>query len=97
MSPRTPYGSSWRKLRQAHLSAEPFCVRCAEAGVVRPASEVDHIESIRAAPQRVLDASNLQSLCHPCHVTKTWEDEKGRVKGCDVRGLPRDPRHHWHG
>jgi len=42
-----------------------------------PAEEVDHIRPFHgpADPLR-LDASNLQSLCHACHVTKTWADRK---------------------
>ncbi|WP_244396197.1 HNH endonuclease [Afipia carboxidovorans] len=32
---------------------------------------MDHIESIRRAPHRRLDVTNLQSMCAVCHGRKT--------------------------
>ncbi|MGH3802147.1 MAG: HNH endonuclease, partial [Pseudonocardiaceae bacterium] len=42
------------------------CRRCN----VAPATEVDHIAGPSAAP------SNLQGLCHSCHIAKTKESHK---------------------
>lgn len=65
------YDKDWRELRDAHLAEEPFCRHCAQRGIERRARTVDHIESIRKAPERRLDPTNLQSLCWPCHNRKT--------------------------
>ncbi|HEV7283907.1 MAG TPA: HNH endonuclease signature motif containing protein, partial [Kaistia sp.] len=56
------YDADWRKLRALHLAGHPHCVRC---GAI--ASVVDHIISVRIAPHRRLDPSNLQSLCISHH------------------------------
>lgn len=39
-------------------------------GVHTPAKHVDHVVPV-ARGGAELDASNLQSLCHPCHSRKT--------------------------
>jgi 5-methylcytosine-specific restriction endonuclease McrA len=65
------YDNDWVELRAAHLEVEPNCRDCARAGVTRRAVIVDHIETIREAPERRLDPTNLQSLCGPHHRRKT--------------------------
>jgi 5-methylcytosine-specific restriction protein A len=65
------YDRDWRELRDAHLAEEPLCRDCRRRGIERQAQMVDHIQSIRQAPERRLDPSNLQSLCWPCHNRKT--------------------------
>lgn len=68
----------WRKLRQYHITRNPLCVKCQEAGLTVVADVVDHIEEIRDNPTRRLDATNLQSLCHSCHNNKTVAVRKQR-------------------
>jgi 5-methylcytosine-specific restriction protein A len=46
---------------------------------------VDHIQSIKDRPDLRLEATNLQSLCWPCHNAKTNRSDGGF-------GLPRPPR-----
>ncbi|WP_420885068.1 HNH endonuclease [Acinetobacter lwoffii] len=42
------------------------------------------------------DLSNLVLLCHECHSLKTAQDMGKQVNwGCDVKGRPLDPNHHW--
>ena len=65
------YDPDWRTLREAILAAEPNCRDCARRGIERPAQMVDHIETIRSAPERRLDPTNCQPLCWPCHRRKT--------------------------
>jgi 5-methylcytosine-specific restriction protein A len=72
-----PYYSSkrWARVRFLALRRDGFaCVKCGARGRL----ECDHIISIRKAPERVYDLTNLQSLCRDCHARKT-EDELGRA------------------
>lgn len=57
----------WKTLRRAKLTATP---QCETHGCDTPATDVDHIISLRAggAPY---DWANLQALCHPHHSAKT--------------------------
>jgi 5-methylcytosine-specific restriction protein A len=39
---------------------------------------------------------NWQPLCKPHHdSTKQAEEKRGYVIGCDVQGIPIDPKHPW--
>jgi len=62
-------GRAWRKLRERILQWQPTCVHCRRAGIIRLATEVDHITPLAMGGT---DAeSNLQALCHDCHAIKT--------------------------
>jgi HNH endonuclease len=56
----------WRRLRAAVLESEPSCRHCRNRGIRIPAVVVDHIQSIRDAPELRLDPTNLQPLCWRC-------------------------------
>lgn len=62
-------------------------------GRVKPATDVDHADGDPGNNMR----SNLQSLCHECHSTKTMRERNGLspVWGCDLNGMPLDPDHPW--
>lgn len=60
------YDAAWEKARARWLAAHPACVSCGE-----PATLVDHIVSIRRAPERRLDPTNFASMCATCHGRKT--------------------------
>ena len=66
------YGWDWQKVRDAFIRANPVCVDpfAFHPNVVTPAEHVDHIIPFSRGGER-LDASNLQSLCAPCHRHKT--------------------------
>lgn len=85
-------GAAWRKLRAAVLSEQPMCEHCEARGILTPALEVDHIDNDPTNNNR----DNLASLCRPCHSRKTQAD-MGKIihMGCDVNGIPLDPKHHW--
>ncbi|WP_292527815.1 HNH endonuclease [Methylocystis sp.] len=69
------YTSRWARVRWIALRRDGFaCVKCGARGRL----EVDHIESIRRAPERAYELHNLQSLCTSCHSIKT-NDEMGRA------------------
>ncbi len=71
------YDKKWRALRSRILEAEPFCRECRRRGIQTAATMVDHIQSIREAPELRLDAKNLQPLCWRCHNAKTNRRDGG--------------------
>jgi hypothetical protein len=91
--PNRPYDHAWERLRLRHLKRNRTCV---VVGCGKPARHVDHIVTVKAAPWRRLDPTNLQSLCHACHNRLTAGYDKGTIAGaCDTAGLPLDPSHPW--
>ena len=80
--------ATWRKLRAAVLAEEPLCRRWGHV-----ANTVDHASGDPSDNSR----ANLAPLCSPCHSHKTGRERAGRpvVWGCDINGMPRDPRHPW--
>ena len=88
------YDRRWRKLRLLVLSDEPLCRMCREIGRTRLATVVDHIRPKRDGGTDERD--NLQPLCKPCHDgAKAAFENTGKLRGCDVDGLPLDPGHRW--
>ena len=66
---RRGYGAIWRVARLVHLRRHPLCVACEAEGRTTPATDVDHVLSRRRGGTD--DPSNLQSLCHSHHSSKT--------------------------
>jgi 5-methylcytosine-specific restriction protein A len=61
------YGTAeWRAFRAQVLAAHPQCVDCG-AG----ATDVDHLVTVREAPERALDPTNVQARCHRHHSART--------------------------
>ncbi|WP_394016143.1 HNH endonuclease [Roseixanthobacter pseudopolyaromaticivorans] len=60
------YDSEWQAARARHLASHPDCVACGQRATL-----VDHVVSIRRAPQRRLDPTNFNSMCASCHGRKT--------------------------
>lgn len=66
-------------------------------------THVDHVRPHRGDWSLFMDSTNLQALCHSCHSRKTAREDRGfghapntTQRGCDERGRPLDPEHHWH-
>lgn len=92
--------AAWQALRASVLSDEPLCRACKTRGQVVPATDVDHI--VPRAQGGTDARENLQPLCHSCHSRKTAREDGGfghggeaKPVGCDVAGMPTDPRHPW--
>lgn len=66
------YDEPWKRLRVAFLKRHPNCKDCGDR-----ATDVDHIETVRARPDRRLDWRNLRALCHSCHSRRTAIDQSG--------------------
>ena len=90
------YGRAWRAARAAFLAEHPTCVYCERAGKLTAAEVVDHITPHKDDPAVFWDRSKWQALCKRCHDSiKQAEDRGSGLRGCDARGVPLDPRHHW--
>ena len=68
-SSRRGYGADWRRVRNIHIDVNPFCIGCEAVG-----TEVDHIVPVYVDYSLRLVPSNLQTICHSCHVRKTHAD-----------------------
>lgn len=71
------YGYRWQKARTAYLALNPLCVVCQRAGIVRTATDVDHVVPHRGDAALMWDVANWQSLCHACHSIKTAREDGG--------------------
>lgn len=65
-------GRKWMKIRASILSANPLCVHCQAKGIIRQATDVDHIKALINSGTD--DYDNLQALCSDCHKAKTLLD-----------------------
>lgn len=77
--------AKWKdELRPEQLMREPFCRECARYGLRVRATDVDHIVDHKGDWHVFCDATNLESLCHPCHSRKTarelWQNRKHTMR-----------------
>ena len=90
------YNSKWRKARETYLRSNPLCVMCKEQGKVEVANVVNHIIPHKGDKALFWDRSNWQAVCKFHHDSTIQRQEKLEVViGCDDRGIPLDPNHHW--
>lgn len=83
------YGSQWDRIREQVLQRDcGLCQTCQRAGLLTPATQVDHI--VNKAQWRRLHGglagvdglTNLQAICVPCHRAKTAQERQaGRPEG----------------
>lgn len=69
----------WKRLRNRFRKANPLCEACKAKGITQAMDIVDHITPILdgGAPY---DWSNLQSLCTPCHNSKSNKERAARKR-----------------
>jgi 5-methylcytosine-specific restriction enzyme A len=72
------YDATWLRLRLKFLARNPFCC---EPGCMRPATEVDHICSVRERPDLRLAEFNLRPFCKSHHSRRTAIEEGFARKG----------------
>lgn len=66
-----------RKLQAARaelFSRQPLCVHCLVKGVVKPATQRDHIVPLGEGGEDVTD--NTQGLCDDCHDIKSLAERQ---------------------
>ena len=71
------YSNRWLKARATYLRSHPLCLACQSGGVVKPATEVDHIIPHKGDQTLFWNSSNWQPLCKPCHSAKTARENGG--------------------
>lgn len=70
------YDGPWRKLRLVALRRDDYlCQECLKNGRPTTAQEVHHIQGIDVAPELRLEIDNLASVCKPCHLRLTAEEQ----------------------
>jgi 5-methylcytosine-specific restriction protein A len=79
---RRGYDADWRRFRAAFLGSHP---QCSHPACCEPATEVDHIRSVRERPDLRLDPGNVRALCKPHHSARTARDQ-GFARGTAGRG-----------
>lgn len=88
--------TDWHRLRARQLKARPWCQMCLKRGDRTTASVVDHVERHNGDRNKFFRGA-LQSLCAHCHNAVKQSHERGNRAGCDVTGMPIDPKHPWSG
>ena len=71
------YTKRWSRVRTAYLHDHPLCETCKAAGILTPATVVDHIVPHRGDHALFWDRENWQSLCRKCHNVKTATEDGG--------------------
>lgn len=92
--PKTPYDYEWQQFRKRYLRAFPIC---AVKGCGKKAVHVDHIQTVRQAPHRRLDPTNVEGLCHSHHsiLTAVYDSGRDMPAACDAEGYPIEGGHPW--
>jgi len=73
------YGPRWPALRRAALRRDGYrCVWCGADVSGWKAARVDHIVPVRVDPSRMLDLTNLRTLCPTCDNRRHAEKGGGR-------------------
>lgn len=67
----------WRRTSKQYRKENPICKHCKDKGFVTPADVVDHIVPIQEGGE-IFDLENFQSLCHPCHNSKTAKENASK-------------------
>lgn len=71
---------AWRRLRAAHLAANPLCEPCLAQDKLVEATIVHHVKERLDAPDEAFDSDNLQSICSPCHTAHHKKLKQQEVK-----------------
>jgi len=71
------YTNAWLRYSQRRLAEHPLCERCKTNGRYTAATVTDHKLPHRGIPDLFWDPTNHQSLCKPCHDTKTAREDGG--------------------
>jgi 5-methylcytosine-specific restriction protein A len=82
-------GNDWKNLRRYKLSISPLCEQCLIKGVFKAATEVHHKVDIADTPTRVLDITNLESLCKHCHSSHTFKKTRKSMSSIKVDHIKR--------
>lgn len=83
----------WRRMRQAQLRRQPYCVLCRAQGKTRFATVADHVKPHRGDPE-LFCVGELRSLCEEHHNRDSQrKDHAGHDLTIGEDGFPIDPDH----
>lgn len=71
-----PLSWAWRKLKASVIEEEPTCQIAFPWCCTHVSRTVDHIIPRRNRPDLIMDRSNLQGACRPCHRVKDRQHKK---------------------
>lgn len=83
--------STWRRTSKRHLAKYPTCVHCESKGRISQAHVTDHVIPVMQGGS-LLDPRNHQSLCHPCHNSKSATEANGTSEPFVYVGKYKIPR-----
>ena len=82
--PVTRHRGAWNRFRAAWMKLHPACARCGRAS---GQMHLDHIKPLheiapwnRITRRELLDPENVQTLCRPCHESKTAQEQTVRPR-----------------
>lgn len=82
------YDADWRAVRKQYIAAHPTC---SHDGCSAPATEVDHIQTVKDRPDLRLRWSNLRGMCRHHHSQRTARDQSfGMSAEARERAWPAD-------
>lgn len=70
------YDAQWQKMRKVVMAQDPYCRSCKNRGIVRAATDIDHIIPHKGNDELRLSAKNLQPLCKQCHGEKSQRESR---------------------
>jgi len=69
--------TAWTRLRSRKIQLTPLCEHCSIYGVLTAGHIIDHVIELNDGGA-AMDYNNLQTLCLPCHNTKTAKAKRAR-------------------
>lgn len=69
--------AAWESIRARQLSTAPLCAACLIDGRITQANHVDHVYPWAAIGPHAFTRNLFQSLCAPCHGTKSGLEKRG--------------------
>lgn len=70
-------GATWANIRAGQLTRQPLCQCCKLSGRIVAGAHVDHVFPWKRIGAHAFTWGPFQTLCGPCHSTKTGLETRG--------------------
>ena len=87
--------SAWRSIRGRQLSVQPLCQGCLSRGHIASGVHVDHVFPWKHIGKQAFTRNLFQSLCQPCHSTKTGQEKQGKYDHYSRDGVVTYTKHDY--